>query len=137
MSESAGIEYDLFAEYDSFLGGGLCDRKSGLIVNGLRQQIHGDVYRSTNILGADLNLEEFVDAIGTAGVLTCEPGEFSYGHGATVLSRVMEVLYETSRGKSRRFSEIMSEMLFDPLGMKEAAFFLNDDYPRIDRIPTL
>ena len=137
MSESAGIEYDLFAEYDSFLGGGLCDRKSGLIVNGLRQQIHGDVYRSTNILGAALTLEEFVDTIGTAGVLTCEPGEFSYGHGATVLSRVIEVLYATSRGKTRRFSEIMSEMLFDPLGMKEAAFFLNDDDPRIDRIPTL
>ena len=137
MSESAGIEYDLFGEYDSFLGGGLCDRKSGLIASGLRQKIHPDVYRSTNILGADLTLEQFVNTIGEAGVLTCEPGEFSYGHGATVLSRVIEVLYETSRGKSQKFSEIMSELLFDPLEMNDAAFFLGDDDPRIDRIPTL
>ena len=137
MSESSGIEYELFSEYDSFLGGGICDRSAGLVANAVRQQLHPEVYRSTSIVGADLTLEEFVDTIGSAGVLTCEPGEFSYGHGATVLGRVIEVLYEKTRGKFKKFSEIMSELLFDPLGMKDAAFFLADGDPRVNRIPTL
>lgn len=137
MSESAGIEYELFSEYDSFLGGGICDRNAGLVANGIRQKIHPDVYRSTSILGADLTLQQFVDVIGSAGVLTCEPGEFSYGHGATVLGRVIEILFEKSRGKSRKLSEIMSELLFEPLGMQDATFFLADGDSRVVRIPTL
>ena len=137
MSESSGIEYELFSEYDSFLGGGICNRNAGLVANAIRQQLHPEVYRSTCIVGANLTLEQFVDTIGRAGVLTCEPGEFSYGHGATVLGRVIEILYEQSRGTSKKFSEIMSELLFYPLGMDEAAFFLADDDPRVSRIPTL
>jgi CubicO group peptidase (beta-lactamase class C family) len=137
LSETSGIEYDLFSEYDFFFGGGVCDRSAGMIANGLRQQLHEDVYRSSNIVGAALTLEQFVDTIGRAGVLTCEPGEFSYGHGATVLGRVLEVVYQGSRGKFCSFSQIMSELLFEPLGMQDAAFFLADDDPRIDRVPTL
>ena len=137
MSESSGIEYELFSEYDSFLGGGICDRNAGLVANAIRQQLHPEVYRSTSIVGANLTLEEFVDTIGEAGVLTCEPGEFSYGHGATVLGRVIEILYEKSRGTFKKFSEIMSELLFLPLGMNDAAFFLLDSDPRIGRVPTL
>lgn len=137
MSESSGIEYELFSEYDSFLGGGICDRNAGLVANALRQQLHPEVYRSTCIVGANLTLEKFVDTIGNAGVLTCEPGEFSYGHGATVLGRVIEILYEKSRGVSWKFSEIMSELLFEPLGMDDAAFFLADGDTRVNRIPTL
>jgi len=137
MSESSGIEYELFSEYDSFLGGGICGRDAGLVANAVRQRLHPEVYRSTSIVGASLTLEEFVDTIGAAGVLTCEPGEFSYGHGATVLGRVIEVLYGKSRGTFKKFSEIMSELLFDPLEMNDAAFFLADGDPRINRIPTL
>ena len=137
MSESSGIEYELFSEYDSFLGGGICDRNAGLIANAIRQELHPGVYRSTCIVGANLTLEEFVDTIGNAGVLTCEPGEFSYGHGATVLGRVIEIIYEKSRGTFKKFSEIMSELLFSPLGMSDAAFFLSDGDPKIDRVPTL
>ena len=70
-------------------------------------------------------------------MLTCEPGKFSYGHGATVLGRVLEVVYQGSRGKFCSFSQIMSELLFEPLGMQDAAFFLADDDPRIGRVPTL
>jgi CubicO group peptidase (beta-lactamase class C family) len=137
MSESAGIEYDLFSEYDSLFGGGVCDRNAGLVANALRQKLHPEVYRSSSILGANLSLRDFVDIIGNAGVLTCEPGEFSYGHGATVLGRIIEILYERSRGEFKKFSEIMSELLFEPLDMNDAAFFLADDDRRIDRIPTL
>ena len=137
ISETSGIEYDLFSEYDLYFGGGVCDRSAGIVANGLRQQLHEDVYRSSNILGAALTLEQFVDTIGCAGVLTCEPGEFSYGHGATVLGRVLEVVYQASRGRFRGFSQIMTELLFEPLGMQDAAFFLADDDPRIARVPTL
>ena len=54
MSESSGIEYELFSEYDSFLGGGICDRNAGLIANAIRQELHPEVYRSTCIVGANL-----------------------------------------------------------------------------------
>ena len=126
MSESAGIEYEIFSEYDSLFGGGVCDRNAGLVANALRQQLHPQVYRSSSILGADITLQEFVDTIGNAGVLTCEPGEFSYGHGATVLGRIIEILYEKSRGEFKKLSEIMSALLFEPLEMEDAAFFLED-----------
>jgi len=137
MSESAGIEYDLFSEYDLLFEGGVCDRNAGLVANALRQKLHPGVYRSSSILGANLSLENFVDIIGKAGVLTCEPGEFSYGHGATVLGRIIEILYGKSRGKFKKFSEIMSELLFKPLDMNDAAFFLADNDSRISRVPTL
>ena len=137
MSESAGIEYEIFSEYDSLFGGGVCDRNAGLVANALRQQLHPQVYRSSSILGADITLQEFVDTIGNAGVLTCEPGEFSYGHGATVLGHIIEILYEKSRGEFKKLSEIMSALLFEPLEMEDAAFFLEDGDHRVKRIPTL
>ena len=137
MSETSGIEYDLFAEYDTLFGGGVCNRKAGMVANGLRQQLHPDVYRSTAILGADLTLEQFVDTIAQAGVLTCEPGEFSYGHGATVLGRLIEIVYEKKHGTFKRLSDIMVELLFEPLGMNDATFFISDDDLRRERVPTL
>ena len=137
MSETSGIEYDMFSEYDALVGGGVCNRKSGMVVNALRQQLNPEVYRSTAIVGADLSLEQFVDTIAEAGVLTCEPGEFSYGHGATVLGRVIEVVYERKHGVFKRFSAIMEELLFVPLDMTDATFFLADGDPRRDRVPTL
>lgn len=137
MSETSGIEYDMFSEYDALFGGGICNRKTGMVANALRQQLHPDVYRSTAIVGADLTLEQFVETIAEAGVLTCEPGEFSYGHGATVLGRVIEVVYERKHGVFKRFSAIMDELLFTPLGMTDATFFLADGDPRRHRVPTL
>ena len=57
--------------------------------------------------GADLSLAEFCDVIAEAGALTCEPGQFSYGLGNTVLGRVVEVVWERKHGEFLRFSEIM------------------------------
>ena len=95
------------------------------------------MYRNTAILGADLTLAKFVDTIAAAGVLTCEPGEFSYGHGATVLGRVIEVAHERRHGVFKRFAEIMQELLFQPLGMRDALFHLPDEDSRRKLIPTL
>ena len=60
-----------------------------------------------------------------------------YGLGNTVLGRVIEVVWEKKTGSFLRFSEIMKQLLFDPCGMKEASFFLEDGDPRVARIPTL
>jgi hypothetical protein len=40
----------------------------GAIASALRQSINPDVYRSTNILGADCSLAEFCDVIAEAGI---------------------------------------------------------------------
>ena len=63
----------------------------GAVASALRQKLNPDIYRSTNILGADCDLAAFCDTLAEAGVLACEPGEFSYGLGNTVLGRVIEV----------------------------------------------
>ena len=70
--------------------------------------------------------------LGRLGVLlTRAPaGEFSYGLGNTVLGRVVEVVWERRHGSFLRFSEIMKRLLFAPLGMAEAGFFLPDGDPR-------
>ena len=59
LLKTSGIEYDLFPK-NFFFGG--CLRQSS--------QPTKDVYRSSNIVGAALTLEQFVDTIGRAGVLT-------------------------------------------------------------------
>ena len=41
---------------------------AGAIASALRQNINPDVYRSTNILGADCSLAEFCDVIAEAGM---------------------------------------------------------------------
>ena len=73
--------------------------------------------------------------IAEAGALTCEPGQFSYGLGNTVLGRVIEVVWERKHGEFVRFSEIMRRLLFEPCGMTEASFFLPDGDPRAEHIP--
>jgi CubicO group peptidase (beta-lactamase class C family) len=50
---------------------------------------------------------------------------------------VLEVAYERHFGRARRLSEIFAELLFAPLGMAEAAFFLADGDPRAPRVPRL
>ena len=59
MSESAGIEYDLFSEYDLLFEGGVCDRNAGLVANALRQKLHPGVYRSSSILGGEFIPRKF------------------------------------------------------------------------------
>lgn len=123
-SESSGIGYEFFGPRYA-------------IANALRERAHPTVYRSCCILGHDLTLAQFCDVIAAAGVLVCEPGTPSYGLGASVLGRVIEVVYERTRGFAKPLSAIFDELLFTPLAMSTAAFFLRDDDPRIRRMPRL
>jgi CubicO group peptidase (beta-lactamase class C family) len=63
MSETSGIEYDQFSDYDDFNDGALGCGWGGGVASALRRQQNPDVYRSTNILGADCTLAEFCDHI--------------------------------------------------------------------------
>lgn len=103
----------------------------------LRRRVAPGYYSSLDIVGSDLPLPEWCDAVAEAGVLVCEPGTFSYGLGATVLGRVIEVAFKRGSGEDKRFDQILTEMLWKPLGMDEAAFFLSDGDPRVGRVPVL
>ena len=63
----------------------------------LRRKAGKGFYSSNCIVGQDVSLAEYCDAIAEAGVLVCEPGTFSYGLGALVLGRVIEVLHTKER----------------------------------------
>jgi CubicO group peptidase (beta-lactamase class C family) len=137
MSETSGIGYESWGDTDEVEDHALGTRRGFQIANALRQRIHPTLYKSSNILGQDLTLAEFCDAIAEAGALATEPGRFSYGLGAAVLGRVIEVIHERHMGRAKRLSAIFEDMLFRPLGMTEAAFFLADFDARAERIPTL
>ena len=137
MTETSGIGYDVWGDIDEMLGHELGTKRAFHIANGLRARIHPTVYKSSCILGQDLTLEEFCDVIAEAGALATERGQFSYGLGATVLGRVIEVVYEKHNGSKKKLSGIFEEMLFRPLGMADAAFFIDDGDLRIARIPAL
>ena len=102
----------------------------------LRRATGGD-YSSNCIIGQDKTLAEYCDAIAAAGVLTTEPGTFSYGLGALVLGRVCEVVSARLTHTEEKFSDIMTRLLFRPLKMHSAAFYLPNGDPRAPKIPTL
>lgn len=137
MAECSGIGYEMFSDLDRLENGTLGLNGSYSVANGLRWQLNPTIYKSSTILGHSTNLAQFCDTIADAGVLVSEPGTFSYGHGATVLGRVIEIAYKNLNGEQKKLSEIFQEMLFDPLMMTDAAFFLDDEDPRIKRMPIL
>jgi len=139
MGESSGIGYEQWSDYEMFFG---ADKlKLGLhygAASALRRQRDEKGYFSSNqIIGQECTLEEYCDALAGTGVLVCEPGEFSYGLGALVLGRVVEVAYKRLTGKKAPLSAIMKELLWVPLGMSSAEFFLPDGDPRAALLPTL
>ena len=126
MAESSGISYDFFSDVELWLKAPLFGKEYA-IANALRRQKgNGSHYTSNTIIGQDSTLAEYVDAIAAAGYLTCEPGAMSYGLGALVIGRIIEVAHEKETGSFKRFSAIVAERLFRPLSMDSAAFFLDD-----------
>ena len=118
LSETSGIGYDFV------LG------EASIACNTLREIAAAPelYFASRRIVGSSLILEDFCDVIAKTGVLVTRPGEPSYGHGATVFGRVIEVTQNT------RLSAYLDETLFNPCGM-EVSFFFGDEDPRVNRIP--
>lgn len=124
MSECSGIGYETFSDVDSAVyNGSLQTKRAYALVNALRRRLCPTIYSSACILGHPVDLAGFCDIVAEAGVLCTDPGTFSYGLGATVLGRVVEVVYERHMGQAKRLSDIFHELLFEPLGMSTAAFF--------------
>ena len=136
LSESTGIGYDMWTDFDLVYNQSLFGHQYG-VAQALRRQKGIGFYSSNSIIGQNTTLEEYCDAIAEAGYLTDEPGTFSYGLGALLLGRIIEVVSERESGKHERFSRICEKKLFEPLGMSSAAFYLNDGDPRIAKIPQL
>ena len=107
------------------------------VAQALRRKNGIGYYTSNTIIGQNASLEEYCDAIASSGYLVSEPGTFSYGLGALVLGRIIEIILERKTGKFVRFSEICNQKLFKPLGMNSAAFYLYEGDPRISKIPQL
>ena len=77
-------------------------------------------YKEANLLNEpSLSLEEFVDKIATLP-LAFQPGEvWRYSVSIDVIGRILEVL------EGKRLEDILKELIFDPLGMHETSFFLD------------
>ena len=77
-------------------------------------------YKEANLLNEpSLSLEEFVDKIATLP-LAFQPGEaWRYSVSIDVLGRILEV------SERKRLEEILKDLIFDPLGMNETSFFLD------------
>jgi CubicO group peptidase (beta-lactamase class C family) len=118
LSEKSGIGYD-------FLLG-----DTSLACNTLREMVATPelYFTSRRIVGSSLSLEDFCDVIANAGVLTAQPGDASYGHGATVFGRVIELTQNT------KLSAFLDETLFEPCDMN-VRFFFEDEDPRAARVP--
>ena len=133
-AEASGIGYDMWTDLETRFG--LPLGKQYGAVQEIRRPF-GAAYSSTNIIGQDATLTAYVDSIAAAGVLVCEPGTFSYGLGALVLGRVCEVAWERLHGSHMRFADIVDTVLFRPLGMETAAFYLPDGDSRASKMPAL
>eukprot|EP00928_Gymnodinium_smaydae_P052559 TRINITY_DN3654_c0_g4_i1.p1 TRINITY_DN3654_c0_g4~~TRINITY_DN3654_c0_g4_i1.p1 ORF type:complete len:471 (-),score=66.82 TRINITY_DN3654_c0_g4_i1:25-1437(-) len=134
MAECSGIGYECFGDADAHVQQGALSTRLGYsIANALRRKVNPTVYTSSCILGHDLSLAQFCDVLAEAGVLCTDPGVMSYGLGATVLGRVLEVVYE-KHYSAVPLRDIFQRELFGPLGMTSATFF-NEDL--VSRLPVL
>ena len=120
LSETSGIGYD-------FLLG-----DTSLACNTLREIAAAPerYFTSRRIVGSSLSLADFCDVIAKAGVLCTQPGGNSYGHGATVFGRILEVTQNAG------LSDFLNEILFEPCNMEVRFFFPNGD-PRVQRLPAM
>lgn len=120
LSETSGIGYDMSRG------------DASLACNTLRELAAAPelYFTSRRIVGSSLSVEGFCDVIAKAGVLSQKPGTPSYGHGATVFGRIVEVI------ENAKLSDFLSESLFKPCGM-EAQFFFADGDSRAARLPAM
>ena len=136
LAESAGVGYDMWTDFDLAFQQPIFGHQYG-VAQALRRKNGIGYYTSNTIIGQNATLEEYCNAVASSGYLVSEPGTFSYGLGALVLGRIIEVILEKKTGKFVRFSEICNQKLFKPLGMNSAAFYLYEGDPRISKIPQL
>ncbi len=81
------------------------------------------------MLNTSLTLEQFVDNVSRAYLIS-EPGEsFLYGISTDILGRILEIK------KQQPLDKVLKDVLFDPLGMVDTEFFVPQD--KLDRLTTV
>ncbi|MDR1732421.1 MAG: beta-lactamase family protein [Synergistaceae bacterium] len=71
--------------------------------------------------GGDFPMEKLLEELG-AEPLSCAPGSrFLYGYGTDVLGGVLEAI------TGMRLGDFMRREIFEPLGMKDTGFYLNEE----------
>lgn len=96
----------------------LLTHRAGLSYGFLTGSPVSEFYRSSNINSAKTSLEQAIKTIAEFP-LAYEPGsQWQYSVATDVLARVIEVILE------RPLQEILSEMIFQPLGMVDTGFMI-------------
>ena len=96
----------------------LLTHRAGLCYGFLTDSHVSEFYRNSNINSAKISLEQAIKTIAEFP-LAFEPGsQWQYSVATDVLARVIEVILE------RPLQEILSEMVFQPLGMVDTGFMI-------------
>ena len=110
----------------------LLTHRSGLTYGFLDEGPVGDAYRAAGVSDGMPPREEGIGANVERLArmpLAAQPGSrFQYGLSTDVLGRIIEVV------SGRSLAEFLRERLFDPLGMHDTRFYVEDD--QLDRLAT-
>lgn len=110
----------------------LLTHRSGLTYGFLDDGPAGDSYRAAGVSDGLPPREEGiganVDRLARLPLVAHPGSRFQYGLSVDVLGRVIEIV------SGRPLAEFLQERLFDPLGMPDTRFYVDDD--RIERLAT-
>jgi len=96
----------------------LLSHSSGLSYDGPRNEAGMPVYEELGIRDEGLTLAEIVTMLGEAPLHNHPGTVWRYGFSIDVVGRLVEVM------SGRSFGEFLEERLFEPLGMKDTAFWV-------------
>ncbi|MGD0733451.1 MAG: serine hydrolase domain-containing protein [Terracidiphilus sp.] len=104
-------------------------RHTAGFTHGLAGDKFDEQYTKADLLAVDLTLDEMMKRLAKIP-LRYQPGtKFNYSVGPDVQARLVEVLSGVP------FDEYLQKRIFDPLGMKDASFWLGPD--KADRLATV
>ncbi|MCH8310754.1 MAG: beta-lactamase family protein [Chloroflexi bacterium] len=87
------------------------------------------MYRDANLGDPDSNLTEMIDKLSELPLVTQPGSAWRYSNATDVLGRLVEVI----SGES--FDSFLNDMIFDPLGMDDTAFYVTED--KLDRLASI
>ena len=100
-----------------------------ITIRDLLRHTSGITYPSATIYEEGMDLGEMIDRLATVP-LVAQPGTtWEYGMSTDVLARLVEVV------SGMNFDEFLEERIFEPLGMKDTAFYVpKDKHARLVKI---
>ena len=98
---------------------------AGLTYGFMRRHPVDALYRRADVDGGS-KLEDWVEILAGLPLLFSPGSQWSYSVATDVLGRLIEII------SGQTFDQFLSERVFQPLGMKDTAFYVNDD--KADRL---